>query len=204
MTTAGTPHLLALDVALLPPAACRPRLAALNAALDPPPRGFRFDDTHLPHVTLAQQFVAADRLDDLARRLADLVRAAAPLRLRSAGLSRGRTTSSLRLAPTAALTRLHAGVMEALLPFEAGPGDASAFHSNGEPPRPADLEWVTRFREQAAHADFDPHITLGVGAAPGAAAALDAVADRIALCHLGRYCTCRRVLAEWTLTPRGA
>lgn len=204
MTTASTPHLLALDVALLPPAACRPRLAALNAALDAPPHGFRFDDTHLPHVTLAQQFVAADRLGDLARRLADLVRAAAPLRLRSAGLSRGRTTSSLRLAPTAALARLHAGVMDALLPFDAGPGDASAFLSNGEPPRAADLEWVTRFREQAAHADFDPHITLGVGVAPGAAAALDIVADRVALCHLGRYCTCRRVLAEWTLTPRGA
>ncbi len=204
MTTASTPRLLALDVALLPPAACRPRLSALNAALDPPPRGFRFDATHLPHVTLAQQFVAADRLDDLVRRLADLVRGTAPLRLRSTGLSRGRTTSSLRLAPTAALASLHAGVMDALLPFEAGPGDASAFHSNGEPPRPADLEWVTRFREHASHADFDPHITLGVGAAPGADATLDAVADRVALCHLGRYCTCRRALAEWTLTPRGA
>lgn len=204
MTTASTPHLLALDVALLPPAACRPRLAALNAALDAPPHGFRFDATHLPHVTLAQQFVAADRLDDLTSRLADLVCGTVPLRLQSTGLSHGRTTSSLRLAPAAALTRLHAGVMDALLPFEAGPGDESAFLSNGEPPRPADLAWVTRFREQAAHADFDPHITLGVGAAPGAAAALDAVADRVALCHLGRYCTCRRVLAEWTLTPRRA
>ena len=153
MTTATAAHLLALDVALLPPAACRPQLAALNAALDSPPRGFRFDATHLPHVTLAQQFVAADRLDEIIRCVADLVRGAAPLRLRSTGLSRGRTTSSLRLAPTAALTRLHAAVMDALLPFEAGPGDASAFLSNGEPPRAADLEWVTRFREQAAHAD---------------------------------------------------
>ena len=204
MTTASRPPLLALDVALLPPAACRPRLADLNAALDAPPHGFRFDATHLPHVTLAQQFAAADRLADLVRRLADLVRAAAPLRLRSTGLSRGRTTSSLRLAPTAALTRLHAGVMDALLPFDAGPGDASAFHANGEPPRPADLEWVSCFRDRAAYARFDPHITLGVGAAPAAAIALDAVADRVALCHLGRYCTCRRVLAEWTLTPRNA
>lgn len=204
MTTASTPGLLALDVALLPPAACRPRLAALNAALDAPPHGFRFDDTHLPHVTLAQQLVAAGRLAEIIRCVARTVRTAAPLRLRSTGLSRGRTTSSLRLAPTAALARLHAGVMDALLPFEAGPGDASAFHSNGEPPRPADLEWVTRFRDRAAYARFDPHITLGVGAAPGAAAALDAEAERVALCHLGRYCTCRRVLAEWTLTPRSA
>ncbi len=204
MTTASAPHLLALDVALLPPAACRLRLADLNAALDPPPRGFQFDDTHLPHVTLAQQFVAAGRLDDVIRLLAPVVRAAAPLRLRATGLSRGRTTSSLRLAPTSALARLHTGVMDALLPFDAGPGDGSAFASNGEPPRAADIEWVIRFRDRAAYACFDPHITLGVGAAPGATAAVDAVADRVALCHLGRYCTCRRVLAEWTLTPRGA
>ena len=204
MTTASAPHLLALDVAVLPPAACRPRLAGLNAALDPPPRGFRFDDTHLPHVTLAQQFVAARRLDEVIRCLARTVRGAAPLRLRSTGMSRGRTTSSLRLAPTTALARLHAGVMDALLPFDAGPGDASAFHANGEPPRPADLEWATQFRDRAAYARFDPHITLGVGAAPAAATALDAVADRVALCHLGRYCTCRRILAEWTLTPGSA
>ena len=204
MTTASAPRLLALDVAVLPPAACRLRLADLNAALDPPPRGFRFDETHLPHVTLAQQFVAAGRLDDVIRCLARVVRGAAPLRLRSTGLSRGHTTSSLRLAPTAALARLHAGVMDALLPFDAGPGDESAFASNGEPPRPADLEWVTRFRDQAAYARFDPHITLGVGAAQGPAATLDAVADRVALCHLGGYCTCRRALALWTLTPQGA
>ena len=201
------PDLLALDVALLPPAACRPQLAAMNAALDPPPRGFRFDDTHLPHVTLAQQFVAADRLDDVVRCLARVVRRAAPLRLRSTGLSRGRTTSSLRLEPTAALSRLHAGVMDALLPLDAGPGGESAFASHGEPPRAADLEWVTHFRDQTAYARFDPHITLGVGAppdAPDAPAALDALADRVALCRLGRYCTCRRALAVWTLTPQGA
>ena len=204
MTTASRPHLLALDVAVLPPAAWRAWLADLNAALDAPPHGFRFDDTHLPHVTLAQQFAAAGRLDEIIRCLARTVRAAAPLRLRATGLSRGRTTSSLRLAPTAALARMHAGVMDALLSFDAGPGDASAFHANGEPPRPADLEWVTCFRERAAYARFDPHVTLGVGTAPGAAPALDAVADRVVLCHLGRYCTCRRVLAEWTLTPRGA
>ena len=204
MTKSTAARLLALDVAVLPPPACRPGLADLNAALDPPPRGFRFDDTHLPHVTLAQQFVAAGDLEDVVGCLAHTVRAAAPLRLRATGLGRGRTTSSLRLAPTAVLARLHAGVMDALLPFDAGPGDASAFHSNSEPPRPADVEWVTRFRDLAAYARFDPHITLGVGAAPGAAGALDALADRIALCHLGRYCTCRRVLAEWTLTARGA
>ncbi len=196
--------LLALDVAVLPPAACQPRLAELNAALDAPPHGFRFDDTHLPHVTLAQQFVPAERLDDIVASLARVVGCAAALRLRSTGLSRGRTTSSLRLAPTVALAGLHAAVMDALLPFVAGPGDESAFLSDGEPPRAADLEWVTCFRNRAAHARYDPHITLGVGAAPGEAAALDTVAERVALCHLGRYCTCRRLLAEWALTARGA
>lgn len=201
---AGVPRLLALDVAVLPPAPCRRRLADLNAGLAPPPAGFRFDDTHLAHVTLAQQFVAADRLDDLVRRLAEVVRGAAALRLRLTGLRRGRATSSVGVAPSAALGRLHAGVMDALLPFDAGPGGAAGFLALGEPPRPADVEWVNQFRSRAAHARFDPHVTLGVGAAHGRAAPFATVATRIALCRLGRYCTCRRVLAEWRLTPRRA
>lgn len=204
MTAADAPRLLALDVAVLPPEECRQWLADLNARLTPPPAGFRFDDTHLAHVTLAQQFVAADRLDDLVRRLAEVMRGAAPLRLRLTGLRRGRATSSVGVAPADALDRLHAGVMDALLPFDAGPGGAAAFLAQGEPPRPADVEWVNQFRSRAAFARFDPHVTLGVGAAQGPVAPFETVATRVALCRLGRYCTCRRVLAEWRLTARGA
>ena len=196
--------LLAVDVAVLLPDALLQPLLQLNATLVPPPDGFRFDDTHLPHVSLAQQFIAAARLPDVIRATAAVLHGAGPLRLQPAGWSRGRTASTVRLVPTDPLTRLHAGLMDGLQPFESGPGDETAFFSDAvEPARGADVEWVRQFRTQAAYGRFDPHVTLGVGRLTQLDPLCGADATRAVLCQLGRFCTCRDVLAEWSLTDQG-
>ena len=201
---ARAPGLLAVDVAILLPGALLRPLLRLNAALLPPPGGFRFDATHLPHLTLTQHFVAAARLPGVVRETAAALRGAGPLRLLPAGPSRGRTASVVQVVPTAALTRLHAGLMDRLEPFERGPGDEAAFVADArEPVRRADVEWVRQFRTQAAHGRFEPHVTVGVGALPRLDPLPAADAARAALCQLGRFCTCRRVLAEWNLTDHG-
>ena len=195
--------LLAVDVAVLLSEPLLEPVLRLNAELPPPPDGFRFDDTHLPHVTLAQLFVAEARLPDVVHETAAALRGVPPLQLLPAELSRGRTAATVRLAPTAALIRLHTRLMDRLQRFESVQGDATAFLSAGSlPARDADVEWVRRFRTHAAYDRFDPHVTVGVGALqePGPLPAADGA--RVALCQLGRFCTCRRVLAEWTLTPR--
>ncbi|MBI4463425.1 MAG: hypothetical protein HY647_01865, partial [Acidobacteria bacterium] len=51
-------EVLAVDVALLLPEPIQERVRAINAALWAQEKdGFRFDATHLPHITLAQLFV---------------------------------------------------------------------------------------------------------------------------------------------------
>ena len=195
--------LLAVDVAVLLPHPLLEPVLRLNAALLPPPDGFRFDATHLPHVTLAQLFIAAAQLPGAIRETAAVTHDCGPLRLAPAGLSRGRTASTLRLEPTRPLTRLHADLMDRLRQFESGRGDVAAFCSTGdETPRDADVEWVRQFRTHAAYNRFDPHITVGVGTLQGLGPLPAADGARVALCHLGRFCTCRRILAEWSLTPR--
>ena len=195
---------LAVDVAILLPDALLRPLLRLNAALLSPPDGFRFDATHVPHVSLAQQFIAAARLPDVIRATAAVLRGAGSLGLQPAGWSRGRTASTVRLVPTDPLTRLHAGLMDGLQPFESGPGDETAFFSDAvEPARHADVEWVRQFRTRAAYGRFDPHVTLGVGPFPQLDPPRGGHATRAALCHLGRFCTCRRILAEWSLTDHG-
>ena len=195
--------LLAVDVAILLPDPLLQPLLRLNAALLPPPDGFRFDDTHLPHVTLAQLFVAKLQLPDVIHEAAAVTHDCAPLRLAPAGLSRGRTASTVRLEPTDALIRLHTRLMDRLRRFESAQGDATAFLAAEDlPARDADVEWVRQFRTHAAYDRFDPHVTVGVGTPPepGHLQAVDGA--RVALCQLGRFCTCRSVLAEWSLTPR--
>ena len=50
-------HLIAVDVAILPPADVAHRARALSASLPHDPAGFRLDANHLPHITLVQSFV---------------------------------------------------------------------------------------------------------------------------------------------------
>ena len=197
------PALLAVDVAVLLPEPLLQPVLRLNAELLPPPDGLRFDDTHLPHVTLAQLFVAEVQLPVVIQETAGALRGLAPLRLLPAGISRGRTASTVRLEPTGALVRLHARLMNGLRQFESAQGDATAFlAAGGLPARDADVDWVWRFRADAAYDRFDPHVTIGVGELPEPSPLPASDAARVALCQLGRFCTCRRILAEWTLTPR--
>ena len=194
-----TPRLVALDVALLLPRAVAVALGRLNARLQPPPDGFGFDDSHLPHVTLVQQFVPAADLPVVLPLLGRVAAETQPLALRGVGLRRGRSTTSLEVDGGAALRRLHASILERLAPQAAPRGDASAFVAEGEPARAADVDWVTHFRARAAGARFEPHVTLGVGALEGAAPPIAFTATELAACLLGRFCTCRRVLAAWRL-----
>ena len=191
----------AVDVALLVPPPLLGVVEQLNRPLAPPPDGFHFDETHLPHITLTQLFVSSERLDALRAVVASIAGASAPLALDTGGLSAGRTTSTLRILPTTPLSALHDGLMEWVRVFDAGSAGADAFRADGEDARPEDVAWVERYRTDRSGERFDPHVTLGVGHIHETVPSTPFVASTLALCHLGRFCTCRRVLAEWTLTP---
>ena len=191
---------LAIDVAILVPPALRQALTRLNVMLAGPPDGFRFDDTHLPHITLAQQFVHTAHLAAVSRTVGDLTRDLSAFALETSDVSHGRTASTWQVRPTPTLVRLHRHLMDALRRFDAGHATLASFMANHEPPRAADLDWVTTYRAQAAYDRFDPHITLGVGALPATPEPARFVATHLALCHLGRHCTCRRLIARWSLT----
>ena len=198
------PTRTAIDIALLLPDSLGRSLTALNRTLRPPPDGFRFDSTHLPHLTLVQQFARQQDLEAIAGVVGDIVRHQAPLALATTHMSRAHVSSTLGVGLTGALATLHRRLMECLEPFcdETNRNDRQhAFWTDGdEPPRPADIEWVATFREQSALQRFDPHITIGAGALAARVTPTPFVATQLALCQLGRFCTCRRVLQAWTLT----
>ncbi len=190
---------VAIDVAILLTGAARDVAQRLNARFPGGPMdGFRFDATHHAHVTLGQHFVDLPQLDAVYRAVAAILSDHAPLTFRVTGAHAGRTAQALAIAPAPALQRLHERVLDALEPFEV-PGDATSFQSDGLPARAADVQWVTRFRHDFSYVRFDPHVTVGIGRDPVTAAPVAFNAREIAVCRLGRFCTCRDVLARWTL-----
>ena len=199
----GTAGLVALDVALLLPPAAAAAVGRLNARLQPPPAGFAFDETHLPHVTLVQQFGREADMPVVLALIDQVASETPPIVLRGGGLQRGRTTTSLTVDGGAALRRLHDRLLMVLEPHAAPPGGAAAFVGGDEPARDGDVDWVARFRVLAAGPRYEPHVTLGVGALGDLRPSVAFTATGLALCQLGRFCTCRRVLGSWTLDEAG-
>jgi hypothetical protein len=192
---------LAIDVALLLPVAFRDAAIALNRALRtelPPP--IALDRSHcVPHVSLAMGCVAEDEIPALAARLETLAAAHAPVELVPTGFharhsQTGYVVASLELERTAALQALHAAAMRAIAPYAGGNAAPDMFLDPAAIP-PSTLRWVTDYATAASFERFWPHVTLGMGALPEAAALpAPALASRLALCRLGPHCTCRRVL----------
>jgi hypothetical protein len=87
--------------------------------------------------------------------------------------------------------------MEALAEFERVGGGAPAFVDGSA--RVADVVGVTRYRPKSSFLSYAPHITLGHAHEPPRIEPFTFEATIVAACHLGKFCTCRRVLRHWDL-----
>ena len=191
-------QLLALDVALLPPPEVRQRAIELNAALPvEESQGLQLDEEHHPHVTLTQAFIRADELHLALDRVNDVLRGLRPLTVEVTGGGRNGSTLWMAIERAPRLVELHEQLMEALRGFERTGGSRAAFVDGDG--RMGDVVWVTGYRLKSAFQDFTPHITLGHGEHTPDIEPFTFQATTVAACHLGRFCTCRRVLREWEL-----
>jgi 2'-5' RNA ligase len=199
MSTEGRSRsFVAIDIAILPPADVSAHAIALSTALPrAESRGLQLGPGFLPHITLTQQFVSRGVLDQAIAQVDRALRRQPPLPLRVTGGGRGSNSVWMAIARTPALVRLHERLLDVTAAFEAAGGDASAFVDGDA--RDRDVRWVREFRRESSFARFTPHITLGHASEPPCVEPFDFVATRIAMCPLGRFCTCRRIIRAWEL-----
>ena len=211
--------LTAINVLLVPDEATCDLAKAMNAELRLDLRwGFAFDETHQPHITVVQRFVRSADLEGVLAAIGDAGSATrlADLALRSTGLVAvpfdtppGTALVGIDVEPLGDLRALQERLVEALAPFSASGGTASAFFTTeGESGiGPATIDYVERFVPAHTGSEYAPHMTVGVGeeqsterlrrrfeGAPVHAGALAAY-------QLGNLGTARRALRSW---PRAA
>ena len=191
--------LLALDVALLLPPDAHDHAVRLSQALTPAAAkaGLRLDADHLPHITLSQQFVRADEIDAVLDHVDQAVRGQAPITIQVTGGGKGSRSVWMAIERTAELASLHERVMETLRGLERPGGTAAAFFEGNA--RIGDVAWVATYRLKSSLGAYSPHVTLGHASKPPAIAPFAFQATTIGACHLGRFCSCRRVLRTWDL-----
>jgi hypothetical protein len=108
--------------------------------------------------------------------------------------SLGEKVSSFEVKKTERLLWLHEEVMRKMTPYFSYDVTAEMVLT---PPMPGEstLLWIKNYPEKSAFENFFPHITIGYGQADDFSFTAEFTASKLALCHLGNHCTCRKVLA---------
>jgi hypothetical protein len=208
----------AIDILLEPDATMLKHAAADNARLRKAyPKGFAFDATHTPHITMLQCFVHTADLEKLYAAEAKVFAAANinAMKLEAfkyyyAAADATTGVAGICAKPRPKLAKLQADIIAAAKPFmlKTGPiGSFTAGHDNAANDA-AMIDYVSTFEKKAAGEHFNPHVSTGN--AP--TAYLDEMVKepfesftfaptRAAVYQLGPFGTVAKKLKEWDLKP---
>jgi 2'-5' RNA ligase len=207
----------AIDIALEPDATMMQHAQAANARLLKTfPKGFALDASHHPHITMLQQFVRTENLDQIYDAAAEVLASETPTRWKLKAIKYYYIPDSpnglagIVVEPTADLLRLQRKLLDAVAPFTAKTGTAAAFMSTdgGRDIQRSLIDYVTNFVPIASGDKFNPHVTIGVGteaylekmlAEPFEAFAFSPVG--VSVYQLGSFGTARKELKALVLKP---
>ena len=167
----GQNDLIAIDVLLQPGQKMLAEAAKWNARMrEQSPEGFKLDEEHAPHITLAQRFVAKSDLPkvlaavDKVRSKFDISR----IQMTATGLyhipSGKIGLAGIVIEPSAQLIALQRAIIEAVNVYARTGGGESAFvpDRSGAPFDPALFQYVETFVPSQTGARFNPHVTIGM------------------------------------------
>ncbi len=201
---------IAVDIVLLPDEAMTTRAIEINRQLitNGHPEIVLNRKDCLPHISLAMGCIDKMDVTTVRERLESVARKTPVRQLRVVGVvasvnSRGETTALLDIDRTEGLQALHEQVMQEMMPFFRYEVSKDMLYE--EVVTGSTLDWIRTYPQKAAYAQFRPHITLGYGQVPaGLVFPIPFRVRRLALCHLGNHCTCRRILAAVELPASDA
>ena len=153
----------------------------------------------LPHISLAMGCMDERDITDIEKILNTIAENYNPGQLSAIGIntgtnSLGEKVTAVEIKKTERLLSLHKEVMRRMMPYFSYNVAAEMVLS---PPKACEstLLWIRNYPEKSAFENFFPHITIGYGQVDDFSFTAEFTASKLALCHLGNHCTCRKVLA---------
>lgn len=195
--------MIACDVVLLPSPEAEKRALELNQALIEKGRHEIVLDKErcLPHITLAMGCIKEKDLTRVRGVLANIAASYPPVRMETVPSKEG--NAWIRIEKTRDVELLHEIVMIRLSPFFShGVTQDMIYTEEGEGISDPTLEYIRKFPVSSSFENYIPHITVGYGKMDIEVKSLKFVSGRLALCHLGELCTCRKVLSSYSLSGK--
>ena len=159
----------------------------------------------LPHISLLMGCLSFDKLERAQSMLKVIGSQHNAMKLYIPGIRTVNTPAgdviTLDIAPNEDLQQLHESVVNAFSPListDATDDDVlEAQRASG-----STLDWINNFITQSSFKNFWPHITIGYLKESGISEQIEPLSfttSRLAICHLGNYCTCKVILKETSL-----
>jgi 2'-5' RNA ligase len=197
---------IAVDVVLLPSEEMMDRVIHANKELlRQYPKKIVLDKaTCLPHISLAMGYIHQKSVPEIEIVLKNAGREHPIGVLSASGVrvqknSSGEIVSVLQIENTDSLQSLHEQLMQKLAHFFSYDVRADMVFGD-ESVSKSTLLWIKNYPEKSSYSNFFPHITLGYGEIKITNLPIEFSVSKLALCHLGNHCTCRKVLAASELT----
>ena len=193
---------IAVDVVLLPSEEMADKAIAANKELlkQCADKIVLDKENCLPHVSLAMGCIDERDIDNIEKVLRTIANQSSLGQLNIIGIHTGTNSASekvsvLQIEKTEALQSLHEEVMQKLAPYFSYDVTADMVLS---PPMAGEstLLWIKNYPEKSSFEKFFPHITIGYGEINNFSFPIKFAASKLALCHLGNHCTCRKILAS--------
>jgi len=153
----------------------------------------------LPHISLAMGCMDERDIANIEKIMKTIAGKYNPGQLNIIGIntgtnSLGEKVSAFEVKKTERLLSLHKQVMRRMTPYFSYNVSAEMVLSAPKACQ-STLLWIKNYPEKSAFENFFPHITIGYGQVDKFSLTAEFTASKLALCHLGNHCTCRKVLA---------
>jgi len=154
----------------------------------------------LPHISLAMGCVGERDISAIEKVLKPVAEKSSLPELRVVAVrtttnSVGEKVSVFEVEKTKELQLLHERVMDELGAYLSYNVTRDMLYRSGEIGE-STLLWIKNYREKSSFANFSPHITIGYGEIENLSFPIKFTASKLALCHLGNHCTCRKILVS--------
>jgi len=193
---------IAVDVVLLPSDEMMDNAIRANAELVEKFAGkiVLNSENCLPHISLAMGCIDERDIAPISR-LLPLAAEENPLGelavigIRTSTNARGEKVSVFEVEKTKQVQALHEDIIKKVTPYFSRDVTSEMMYGDEEAAETTS-QWIKNYRKKASFENFFPHITIGFGQIESEAFPITFTASKLALCHLGNHCTCRKILAS--------
>ncbi|MDD4333317.1 MAG: hypothetical protein PHT51_04365 [Patescibacteria group bacterium] len=185
---------IAIDVVLLPPENIMDKAIKINQQF--------VDDSIklnkkncLPHISLCMGIVDEKNLPEIKTIISKLSKRFFKLPLMINKIDSRHICFEIKKNKT--IQKLHEEIMKGLSPYLSYKATTKMCFTP-PPIVKKTLTWINNYKK-TSFKNFYPHITLGISKLENKKIKINFTASKLAVCHLGNYCTCRKILFSMKL-----